>query len=79
MGNRSPVHVRGMRQGAQWWCTGMTPMDCNTPGFSVLHYHPEFAQTHVHVWQNHHNTVISLQLKFLKKLMLSNCGAGEDS
>ena len=24
------------------------PMNCSTPGFSVLHYLPEFAQTHVH-------------------------------
>ena len=24
------------------------PMDCNTPGLSVLHYLPELAQTHVH-------------------------------
>ena len=24
------------------------PMDCNTTGFLVLHYLPEFAQTHVH-------------------------------
>ena len=24
------------------------PMDCSLPGFSVLHYHLEFAQTHVH-------------------------------
>ena len=24
------------------------PMNCNTPGFPVLHYLPEFAQTHVH-------------------------------
>jgi len=23
-------------------------MDCSTPGFPVLHYHPEFAQTRVH-------------------------------
>ena len=23
-------------------------MDCSTPGFLVLHYLPEFAQTHVH-------------------------------
>ena len=23
-------------------------MDCSTPGFSVLHYLPKFAQTHVH-------------------------------
>ena len=27
------------------------PMDCSTPGFSVLHYLPEFDQTHVH-WVN---------------------------
>ena len=25
-----------------------SPMDCSTPGLSVLHYLPEFAQTHVH-------------------------------
>ena len=24
------------------------PMDCSIPGFSVLHYLPELAQTHVH-------------------------------
>ena len=24
------------------------PMDCSTPGFPVLHYLPEIAQTHVH-------------------------------
>ena len=24
------------------------PMDCNTPGSSVLHRLPEFAQIHVH-------------------------------
>ena len=23
-------------------------MDCNKPGFPVLHHLPEFAQTHVH-------------------------------
>ena len=23
-------------------------MDCSTPGFSLLHYHPEFAQIHAH-------------------------------
>ena len=25
------------------------PMDYSTPGFPVLHYLPEFAQTHVHL------------------------------
>ena len=24
------------------------PMDCSTPGFSFLHYLPEFAQTHIY-------------------------------
>ena len=24
------------------------PMNCSTPGFPVLHYFPEFAETHVH-------------------------------
>ena len=24
------------------------PMDCSMPGFPVLHYLPEFAQTHIH-------------------------------
>ena len=28
--------------------TPCDPVDCSTPGFPVLHYHPEFAQTHVH-------------------------------
>ena len=28
--------------------TLVTPMDCSKPGFPVLHYLPEFAQTHVH-------------------------------
>ena len=39
-----------------WWCCSVTqlcptfcnPMDCSTPGFPVLHYLPECAQTHVH-------------------------------
>ena len=24
------------------------PLDCSTPGFPILHYFPEFVQTHVH-------------------------------
>ena len=24
------------------------PIDCSTPGFSVFHYLPEFAQIHIH-------------------------------
>ena len=30
------------------WPTLCEPVDCSTPGFPVLHYLPEFAQTHVH-------------------------------
>ena len=26
----------------------LRPMDCSTPGFPVLHWLPEFAETHVH-------------------------------
>ena len=33
------------------------PMDCSTPGFPVLHYLPEFFQTHVH-WVNDTNHLI---------------------
>ena len=32
----------------QWCMTPCDPMDCGTPGFPVLHYLPEFTQTHVH-------------------------------
>ena len=40
-----------------WWCcfsvavscpTLCDPMDCSTPGSSVLHHLPEFAQTYIH-------------------------------
>ena len=33
---------------AQLCLTRCNPMDCNTPGFSVLHHLLGFAQTHVH-------------------------------
>ena len=33
---------------AKWCLTLCDPMDCSTPGFPVLHYFPEFAQTHIH-------------------------------
>ena len=32
----------------QSWPTLCKPMSCSTPGFPLLHYLPEFAQTHVH-------------------------------
>ena len=34
---------------AKSWSTLSDPMDCSTPGFPVLHYLLEFAQTHVHL------------------------------
>ena len=33
---------------AQLFLTLCDPMDCSTPGFSVLYYLPEFAQSHIH-------------------------------
>ena len=49
---------RGMKSltGAEFQCSSVAqlcltlcnPMTCRTPGFPVLHYLPEFAQTHVH-------------------------------
>ena len=33
---------------AESYLTLCDPMNCSTPGFPVLHYLPEFAQTHVH-------------------------------
>ena len=33
---------------AKLYLTLCDAMDCSTPGFPVLHYLPEFAQTHVH-------------------------------
>ena len=29
-------------------CSTLDPMDCSTPGFPILHYLPEFVQTHLH-------------------------------
>ena len=33
---------------AQLCPTLCDPMNCSTPGFPVLHHHPEIAETHVH-------------------------------
>ena len=35
---------------AQFCPTVCSPMDCRTPGFPVLYYLPELAQTHVYWW-----------------------------
>ena len=34
---------------AHWSPTLCNPMNCSMPGFSVLHYLPEFAQVHVQI------------------------------
>ena len=53
--NSSMVIGRKIRFSFCWCCsvikscpTLCDPMNCNMPGFPVLHYLPEFAQTHVH-------------------------------
>ena len=58
--NRSPVQVWCMRQGAQDWCTGMTPREGwvgkwqRGSGWRT-HVHP--WHIHVNVWQNQYNIV----------------------
>ena len=47
------------------WPTLCNPMNCSTPGFPVLHYLPEFAQTHVWVDDG-------LIIKSIKSMMSSN-------
>ena len=42
------THMGGCCSVAQLCLTLFDPMDCSTPGFPVLHFLPEFAQTHVH-------------------------------
>ena len=37
---------------AQSYWTLCDPIDCSTPGLPALHYLPEFAQIHVHVFDN---------------------------
>ena len=48
-------HIQKTLVKAQWCCsvaqsclTLCDPMDCSMPGFIVLRYLPELAQTHVH-------------------------------
>ena len=40
-----PVQFSSVAQSCPTLCD---PIDCSTPGFPVLHYLPEFAQTHAH-------------------------------
>ena len=39
-------------------------MDCRAPGFPVLHYLLEFAQTHVHWVSDTLSSFLSLELMF---------------
>ena len=41
----------------------VTPMNCSTPGFPVLHYLPEFAQIHIH-WVGDAITISSSAVLF---------------
>ena len=50
IGNRS-LYAGLLRSDTQSCPTPCDPMDCSTPGFPVLHYLPEIAQTYVH-WAN---------------------------
>ena len=43
--NIQHCHCYSITQSCPTLCN---PMDCNTPGFAILHYLSEFAQTHVH-------------------------------
>ena len=70
MSVRSPVQVLGLRQGAQGWCSGMTPRDGmggrweGGSGWGT-HVHPWLI--HVNIWQKQlqYCKVISLQLKYI--------------
>ena len=42
------VYVLVSRSVEQLCPTLCNPMDCSTPGFSIVHHLPELAQTHVH-------------------------------
>ena len=42
------VRCRGCCSVTQLYLTLCDPMDCSTPGFPILHYLLEFAQTHIH-------------------------------
>ena len=60
----SAVEAQSLSQGLSYFCSLLTsfcccsvakscptlcdPVNCSMPGFPVLHYLPEFAQTHVH-------------------------------
>ena len=56
---------------AQSCSTLCRPMDCSTPGFPVLHYLLEFAQTHVHWLNDTIHLILCLPLLFLPSIFPS--------
>ena len=69
MWNRSPVQVHCMRQGAQGWYIGMTLRDGMGREVGGGREVQGGEHMYIHGWfmwmygKNHHNIVISLQLK----------------
>ena len=53
--------------------------DCSAPGSSVLHYLPEFAQTHVHRWMMPSNHLILSLLLLLPSIFPSVRGFSNES
>ena len=57
-----------------------SPMDCCTPGFPVLHYLLEFAQTHVHwVIMPSNHLILCWSLLFLLAIFPSIRGSSSES
>ena len=48
-------------------------MDCSTPGFLVLHHHPELAQTHVHWVDDAIQPYPVLIWKFKSRVLPGSC------
>ena len=69
-----PSHTHCCCSVTQFFLTFCDPMDCSTPGFPVLHYLPEFAQTHVH-WVGDAIQSSHSQLPLLLLLLLQYCPA----
>ena len=49
-------------------------MDCNIPGFPVLHYLPEFAQVHVHLVGDAHYRYLRTGVVFIQPVQLAQGG-----
>ena len=73
MWTRSPVQVQCMRQGAQGWCTGMTPEGCDGEGGGRGVQDDEHMSTHG--WfmsmygKNHYNIVVVFTIHWHESAM----------